>query len=206
MVARRPCPAVVTAGAAMSPEYADSLRRIKMFRKLGAADIAAALDSMRERRFDSGSVVFHQGANGDTLVVVMDGILRVEVTDHEGVTATVGTIQNGEVVGEMAVIDPAPRSASVIAATDVVLLELSRAGLDRLRKTSPSATAGIVGGIIGDVTRRLRTVNKRIDAELDPAQMGLHGAPKKTALADRPAAEDDAGGGLLRRLWQKIAG
>ena len=190
----------------MSPDYVASLRRIKMFQKLPKEDINAALDSMQERHFDSGSVVFHQGANGDTLVVVMDGILRVEVTDHEGVTATVGTIQSGEVVGEMAVIDPAPRSATVIAATDVVLLELSRAGLDRLRKTSPSATAGIVGGIIGDVTRRLRTVNKRIDTELDPEKIGLHGAPKKTALSDRKTAAKDAGDGLFKSLWQKIAG
>lgn len=190
----------------MTPEYAESLRRIKMFRKLRPADVSAMLGVMEKRQFDSGSVVFHQGANGDTLVVVMDGILRVEVTDHEGITATVGTIQAGEVVGEMAVIDPAPRSASVIAATDVVLLELSRAGLDRLRKISPNATAGVVGGVIGDVTRRLRTVNKRIDAELDPAKMGAHGAPKKTALSDKSVIAQQQQGGLLKRLWQKIAG
>ncbi len=190
----------------MTPEHLDSLRRIKMFRKLRDGDLRAALSIMAERHFDSGSVVFHQGATGDTLVVVMDGILRVEVTDHEGVTATVGTIQAGEVVGEMAVIDPAPRSASVIAATDVLLLELSRDGLERLRKASPSATAGIVGGIIGDVTRRLRNVNKRIDAELDPEQTGAHGVPKKTALADRKVHPDEEEGGLFKRLWQKIAG
>ena len=190
----------------MSPEYAESLRRIKMFRALGPADIDALLGAMEKRMFDSGSIVFHQGATGDTLVVVMDGILRVEVTDHEGITATVGTIQSGEVVGEMAVIDPAPRSASVIAATDVVLLELSRAGLDRLRKTTPSATAGIVGGTIADVTRRLRTVNKRIDAELDPAKMGLHGTLKKTTLGADGAAHGDQDGGILKRMWRKFFG
>ncbi|MCO4760889.1 MAG: cyclic nucleotide-binding domain-containing protein [Myxococcales bacterium] len=184
--------------------HANSLRRIKMFHRLGEPDVRAALEVMREQRYETGAVVFHQGANGDTLVVVMDGILRVEVTDHDGVTATVGTIQTGEVVGEMAVIDPAPRSATVIAATDVILLELSRSGLDRLRKSSPSATAGIVGGIIGDVTRRLRTVTNRIDTELDPDKAGVHGSLRKTGLGDRSAPSDEPG--VLRRLWQKIAG
>lgn len=159
----------MTSPAATGDEaLVDALRRIKLFRGVNVNDSIVLLGAMRRMSVRSGERIFAQGETGDTMVVVMDGILRVEVTDLGGNVATVGKVEAGEVVGEMAVIDPAPRSATVVAATDCEVLELSRADLMGLRRRAPSASAAIVGGIIGDVTRRLRNVNKRIDTELDP--------------------------------------
>ncbi len=159
----------MTSPAATGDEaLVDALRRIKLFRGVNVSDSIVLLGAMRRMSLRSGERIFAQGETGDTMVVVMDGILRVEVTDLDGNVATVGKVEAGEVVGEMAVIDPAPRSATVVAATDCEVLELSRADLMGLRRRAPSASAAIVGGIIGDVTRRLRNVNKRIDSELDP--------------------------------------
>lgn len=180
---------------------ADALRRIKLFRAISVSDSIVLLASMRRRNVGSGDKVFAQGENGDTMVVVLDGILRVEVTDMNGNTATVGKVEAGEVVGEMAVIDPAPRSASVVAATDCELLELSRADLMGLRRRAPSAAAAIVGGIIGDVTRRLRNVNKRIDAELDP-NSAVGRAQTKVALTGAPL--DESTGTFFGRIWDRI--
>lgn len=180
---------------------ADALRRIKLFRAISVSDSIVLLASMRRRNVDSGDKVFAQGENGDTMVVVLDGILRVEVTDMNGNTATVGKVEAGEVVGEMAVLDPAPRSASVVAATDCELLELSRADLMGLRRRAPSAAAAIVGGIIGDVTRRLRNVNKRIDAELDP-NSAVGRAQMKVALTGAPTDENT--GTFFGRIWDRI--
>ena len=175
----------------------DRLRSIRMFAGFGDDECNRLLEVMRPKSLSSGEVVFRQGSDGDTLVVVMDGILRVEVGDQTGQSATVATIQQGEVVGEMAVLDPAPRSATVIAATDCEVLELSREGLERLRKSCPSASAAIVGAIIGDVTRRLRNVNKRIDRELDP-----HKGKKKTLKTTLASARQ--GEGFLSRLLSRF--
>lgn len=178
----------------------DTLRAISMFADFSDEECDHLLHVMVPRSIDSGDVVFNQGAQGDTLVVVMDGILRVEVADAQGQSATVATVQAGELVGEMAVLDAAPRSASVVAATDCRLFELSRDGLERLRKTCPSASATIVGAVIGDVTRRLRNVNKRIDKELDPEQKGKKKS-FKTTLDSRKNAD---GEGFLSRLLKRF--
>ena len=177
------------------------LRGIQMFSDFSDEECNRLLEVMRPLDVASGESVFQQGGQGDTLVVVMDGILRVEVADQAGNSATVATIQSGEVVGEMAVLDPAPRSASVIAATDCRVLELSRDGLKKLRSTCPSASAAIVGAVIADVTRRLRNVNKRIDKELDPE----HRSKKKqykTTLDSRIKKDDEQG--FLSKLLSRF--
>ena len=172
-----------------------------MFSDFSDEECGRLLEVMRPRPAQSGDVIYRQGANGDTLVVVMDGILRVEISDQDGNSATVATIQQGEVVGEMAVLDPAPRSASVVAATDCNLQELSRDGLEKLRKSSPSASAAIVGAVIGDVTRRLRNVNRRIDRELDPEKKGSGRAVKKR-LEDRAEPAEETG--FISRLLKRF--
>jgi len=180
----------------------DTLHGIKLFRGLSDADRAHVVAAMQRRSVRSGERVFGQGEAGDTMLVVIDGILRVEVTDHQGHTATVGKVDTGEVVGEMAVVDPAPRSASVVAATDCLLLEMSRADLIALRRTSPTAAAAVVGGVISDVTRRLRNVNKRIDAELDPkcAQSRQQRKVSLDAMPPNPGTT----GTFFGRMWDKF--
>lgn len=173
-----------------------------MFAGFSEQEVSHLLHVAQLRESASGEMVFEQGANGDTLVVVLDGLLRVEVTDQTGTTATIATIQAGELVGEMAVLDPSPRSASVIAATDCQMMELSRDGLIALRTSCPSASSAIVGAVIGDVTRRLRNVNKRIDKELDPERKQKQRLVK-TALGSKNQEKDDKGGfigKLLRRF------
>jgi CRP/FNR family transcriptional regulator, cyclic AMP receptor protein len=181
----------------VASEAAVTLRRFKLFRGLSSADCDTVIDTMRYRSVRSGEKLFLQGETGDTMLVVIDGILRVEVTDLDGNNATVGKVEAGEIVGEMAVVDPAPRSTSVVAATDCTLYELSRADLMALRRLAPSASAAIVGGVINDITRRLRNVNKRIDGELNPTAM-------KISLTGSP--QDESTGRFFGRIWDRMKG
>lgn len=144
------------------------LRKVSLFRELGDMDIDAVLTAMRPRSFKAGDIVFEQGDVGDTMLVVVDGRLRVELSDPSGNATDVGSIGADQFVGEMAAFDPAPRSATVIAASDTTGFELSVHALRELRRTAPAAAALITAGVIGDVTSRLRSINDRIERELNP--------------------------------------
>lgn len=176
-----------------------SLRSVALFARFDDNQIAALQQIMVRRNLASGEVVFEQGADGNTLIVLVDGMMRVDITGEDGATTPVARIHTGEVVGEMAVLDPAPRSATVVAATDCEVLELSRGGLLQLRRSAPSVSSGIVGGIIADVTRRLREVNARIDRELEPdrGRVQLGGG-------QGDSAEEKTS--FLNRMWQRLAG
>ncbi|MSQ82205.1 MAG: cyclic nucleotide-binding domain-containing protein [Myxococcales bacterium] len=152
----------------MTAERRAQLRKVSLFRGLGDVDCDAVLAVMRPRRFGLDDIVFEQGDVGDTMLVVVEGRLRVELSDGQGNTTDVGSIGSDQFVGEMAAFDPAPRSATVIAAAETVGYELSVHALRELRRTSPIAAAAITSGVISDITMRLRTINDRIERELNP--------------------------------------
>ena len=139
-------------------ELRNIIRRVRVFSTLGDDECDALMLNMRTRALESGHVLFREGTPGDTLALVVEGMLVVRVARPDGTDAEVGQVHRGQVVGEMACIDAAPRSASVIAAGKTVIYELSRDGLRKLARSAPSVVAEIVGAIIRDVTARLRDV------------------------------------------------
>jgi len=196
------------------------MRTIPLFKNF-SDEACDALDAvLHTRQIQAGSVVFHQGELGTTMVIVLEGHLRVEMTDQAGHHVEIGHIESGEVVGEMAVVDPGERSATVLAVSDALVYELSRDGLQQLRKSCAPAAAAIVSAIIGDVTRRLRNINERIDQELRvdaPKQLpprphrpssGLppvrtHGHSPSAAVA--PVVHEPSQS-VFSRLWARLTG
>ena len=185
------------AEAIMATDSRAQLRSVPLFRDFGDADADAVLSVLRVRQFRSGDCVLQQGSMGDHMVIVASGRLRVEVVDAKGHRSDVGAIGEGEIVGEMAAIDPAPRNADVIAASDAVVYELSRGGLLTLRAKAPAASAAIVATVIGEVTRRLRETDRRIDQRL--------GAPPEPAAqgAQKSAPQSLS---TWSRLWARLSG
>ena len=100
------------------------------------------------------------------MLLVAEGSLVASVLDRAGVDREINRMSPGEIVGEMAFLDPAPRSASVRAVTRTTYYELDQDGMDTLRLNSPSAAAAITWAVIRDVTRRLRRMDGLVEAEL----------------------------------------
>jgi len=102
------------------------------------AETRSALEAETEwTRLDGGAVLFREGDVGDSLYVLLTGRLRVFVRAASGEDAFVAEIGRGEGVGEMALLTGAPRSATVIAARDSVLVRLSRNAFERIVERSP---------------------------------------------------------------------
>jgi CRP-like cAMP-binding protein len=94
----------------------------------GAADDAAIeslVHVLRTRRFKRGETVFHQGDPGDALFVVNSGSVKVVLPSDEGAEpAIVAILGPGEFFGELALLDGAPHSATIVAveATETFIL------------------------------------------------------------------------------------
>jgi CRP/FNR family cyclic AMP-dependent transcriptional regulator len=153
----------------------NQLRLVRMFNELGDADLDALLASLRFRELEVPEVAWSQGDPGDFLVVVCHGRLGVYARNGDGPEIELGQSGAGEILGEMACIDPSPRSATVAALEPTLVGELSRDALAMLREYAPNVYATVMSGVIADVTRRLR----EIDAKLEDAQ----GGPKAEAFA-----------------------
>ncbi len=132
---------------------------------------------MRPRTLVKGERLFEQGEPGSALVVLAHGRLVVLVRDERGNERPISSVEPGEVVGEMACIDPAPRSATVRAELPSLVHELDRHVLEFLRHQAPGAVAAVVGSVIGQLTTRLRAATERIEVELRRLAGERGGAP-----------------------------
>jgi len=142
------------------------IREIRLFAVLDDADCDALAHHLKPRRLGTGEVLYRQGEPGDRLAVVADGLLMARVTREDGTQADVGQVMRGEVVGEMACLDPAPRSANVVALGSSLVYELSRASLRALVSSAPSVVVEVSGAAIRAATHRLRSANDRIEGIL----------------------------------------
>lgn len=203
----------------MTPADFPALREVKLFRTLGPNDRAAVDSLLKARALRAGGTLFIAGEPGDSMLIVARGKLAI-LSSVAGEEQVIAEIAAGEFVGEMACIDPAPRSATVRAVDDVVLFELTRADFVRLRRVSPGAAAALTGEIIQEVTRRLRAVDEKIERAmsgglLSSGQMPVANAAQVSAAIGRPAPRSSAAKApasepdepsLWRRFVSKVRG
>lgn len=156
------------------------LRRVPLFSMLATSDLDALLACVRWRALAPAEPLYREGEVGDTMAFLSAGTLAVLATrgDASHEIARVGV---GRVMGEMACLDPAPRSATVIAVDPVVVAELSRDSLEALSEHCPALASLIVGEVIRAVAATLHEVQERIDDTLAPERHGSSAPP--------PAAE-----------------
>ena len=140
----------------------ETLRQTRMFQSLSDGDLDALFASLRFRKLCVGEMLFEQGEPGDSMFIVCSGSLGAYVRQGDAPEVTLGTSASGEVLGEMACIDPAPRAATVAALEMSVVAELSRSTLATLRVAAPGIFSAVLGAVIQDVTRRLREVESRL--------------------------------------------
>lgn len=123
------------------------LKSIDLFSQIPGEDLAAvALISTEEQR-DQGDEIFAEGEAGDALYLVIDGKVRVHKADR-----VIAELGERECFGEMAILDPAPRSATVTAVIATSLLRIAREDFQEIMVEKPE----IAQGIIQVLTRRLR--------------------------------------------------
>lgn len=92
----------------------------------------------RQKTFQAGDVIMRQGEPGDCAYIIESGRVEISVTAPNGVVQMVGTRGAGTMIGEMALVDNAPRTATVKAIEDCVLLEITSEDFSgRLQKADP---------------------------------------------------------------------
>ncbi len=115
------------------------LKTVDIFAGLPDDALEAAARAAAEIQIAPGDIVVTKGDPGDALYVVVAGALSVQYDGHE-----FDRLGEGDVFGEMALLDGEPRSASVTALEDSILLRLEGEDFDDLLGDYPVVTRGII--------------------------------------------------------------
>ena len=105
--------------------------------------------------FAAGSVILREGEPGDHMYVVMEGELSILIKDK-----VIATASPGEIIGEMALINSAIRTATVIADSDCVLADIDRSSFDSLLKYVPDFTMHVMNVLAGRLSSAYELIER----------------------------------------------
>jgi CRP-like cAMP-binding protein len=145
------------------------LKHVRLFQSFSEAERAELRRFMRERKYVPGQTVCTHGEYGNTMLLVTQGALSAVVPGKTDETYEIARLTEGTVFGEMFCIDPAPRPVTLLAKEHTTVLELGRDDLVKMRQQAPQVAAALIGAVFQDVLKRLRSVDDRIDRELQSA-------------------------------------
>jgi sigma-B regulation protein RsbU (phosphoserine phosphatase) len=135
----------------------ERLRNVSLFARLSEADLERVASRAIERRLRQGEILFHEGDEGKSCFVILSGALEV-LAQLGGEELSLEVRQAGQIIGEMALIDRSPRSATVRAAADSHLAELDEQGFFAVMHADPEIALELLRG----GTMRLRRTSREM--------------------------------------------
>ncbi len=128
------------------------LRQVDLFAHLADDQLAALAFQSREIQFRKNAILMTEGDAGESMYVIRSGLVKVFVSDQDGKELVLYQQGAGSVIGDIALLDDEPRSASVSTLEDTQALMIGKPNfLDCLRANPDMAL-----GIIRSLTQRLR--------------------------------------------------
>ena len=131
-----------------------SLQPTGLFAELGPEDADALLGAGEAVSFPAGQAIFEVGDQGDAMYVILSGEAQVDVGGRYHV------LRAGDFFGEMALLAPGKRMATVRAEGDVRALRISAEGFQGFLVQRPAVALSMMKALV----LRLREVEQRIDA------------------------------------------
>jgi CRP/FNR family transcriptional regulator, cyclic AMP receptor protein len=133
------------------------LQRVPLFSGFSEHELRRVADLSRIVEAPVGTVITQIGEAGDSFFVLIDGMVSVRTPVAAG-----RQLQPGDFFGEMSLLDGEPRSATIVATTDIRLLVVDRSHFWRLMDETPD----LIRGILMILSRRVRRLEQTVHAIL----------------------------------------
>ena len=169
--------------------HLELIRRVPLFSRLTSAQAAFVAQAVVKRRFKRGEPIVEQGKKSNDLTILLTGRARVISTDSRGREVILATLQAGDHVGEMSLIDDEPHSASVFAEVQTDVLILGHLAFARCLPDSGS----MAYALLEELVQRLRQADRKIESL---ALMDVYGRVAQALLGF--AGQNDEGHSVIR--------
>ena len=166
------------------------LRKSPLFQGLSDDELGRLMDMAEPVSLRAGDILIKQGDMGDSAYVIMRG--EFEIQKQSGQSLIKIDVRNpGDVVGEMALLSRAPRSATVISKTDSETLRVPQEAFENLLSSSSTAAMAVLHWVMARLTQNESLLHQQEKmAALGTMSAGLaHELNNPAAAAQRSAAE-----------------
>lgn len=174
------------------------LGRVRLFADLSEQELEPIAQVAIPRSFPAETTVFHDGDHGEACYIIRRGRCRAIRHHSDGRAITLAHFGVGDFFGELAMIDPDIRSATVETVEETALLALTGADMRRLLRDYPEISLKLLVAL----ARRLRQVNDRV------ARQSFQTVPSRVAgvllqlIAEQDSAAASGGEGVTIKMTQ----
>ena len=156
---------------------------LPIFPELGPDDLSFVADYGVRRNYPKNTILVSEGDPSDLFYIIVNGKVKVFVSDDKGKEVLLNIQGSGEYFGELALIDEAPRSASVMTLESCQMAVVSRAGFERCLEEHP----GFAMGLIRSLVKRVRSLTEQVKGL---ALLDVYGRVANTLLHMATQKED----------------
>jgi CRP-like cAMP-binding protein len=135
---------------------------IQLFEDFEADELEGLARYMRCYRTPPGSEIIREGDDGDFMLLLLDGGVEIVKKDVRGLPQIMGNAGPGKTLGEMSLIDGAPRFASCVAIGAVEIAVLDRESLSRIIAEEPRIGVKLLMELLMLLNQRLRSVSGQL--------------------------------------------
>jgi CRP/FNR family cyclic AMP-dependent transcriptional regulator len=129
-----------------------------IFPELSQDDLRFVADYGVSRTYAKNTILVSEGDPSDLFYIILSGKVKVYLSDEKGKEVLLNIQGPGEYFGELALIDEAPRSASIMTLESCQMAVVSRAGFERCLEEHPSFALGLIRILV----RRIRSLTEQV--------------------------------------------
>jgi CRP/FNR family transcriptional regulator, cyclic AMP receptor protein len=190
------------------------ITNVPLFSGLSDAEIQPLLNHAAKKSIAKNTIIISEGDQSASLYVILSGKVKVFLQDDEGKEVVLGYHESGEYFGELALLDDAPRSASVITVEKSTFLVISKQEFKQFLIDCPDLAFALIKGLVS----RLRLLTENVKdlaltdvygrvvklltglAKPEAGKMVIADSPTQQDIANRVGASREMVGRILRDL------
>jgi CRP-like cAMP-binding protein len=140
----------------------DFLKKVHLFESLSTPELEKIEKISTMEAFPKDTAIFREGDAGDRCYVITNGDVRISKFIPNIGEEALAVLKAGDYFGEMALIDKFPRSAHAIANTDVAVLAINKADLDKVLIMDRELGYKLLWAFTKTLSKRLRETNEKL--------------------------------------------
>lgn len=188
----------------MSQVITTQLKNTMIFSGLSEEVLAELAQKASIRKVGKNDILMRKGEPGDSLFLIHNGWVKIVTVDSKGDELIINKCGPGETIGEMALLDRGPRSATVIALEDTEVLELKQDVFENILDQRPDVSLSI----IRSYSNRLRFSTTYIEKAIDWTQKIAEGdyafSDYDQSMLNEVGSDDDKATQLLSAFFTMV--
>lgn len=146
------------------------LRSLDIFENVDNVSLLKLGHRFRERIYTQNEIVFEEGSIGNSMMIIASGEVRVSQSPGPNQEEALTILKKGDIFGEMSLLEELPRSATIIAHTNVITIEITRDDFFNYIESDPQNGIKILIKLCKILSFRLRETNSKLKAFINFSQ------------------------------------